>query len=571
MIEYGLEWHSLDTYFQFKEVASAPSTPQASQIRLYAKDSSGTSTLCYKNDAGTEVCFPTAGPLVTGSGVANQLAIWSGTSTLVGDTDLTFVTDTLTATKIVGSTSITDSGMTAGSMLFAGAGGLISQDNANLFWDDANNYLGLGIASGLAAKLHIKDQSNAGLQFDEYNSSDGVVFRCKAAQGTIASPTALVADAVILGLRGFGWTSAASFGGAAVVAINLKAAESFTSTAQGSYLTFETTPLLSTTRAERFRIGPSGQWGIGGATYGTSLDVFTSGGASAAPTWTAPGALTKTDDTNVTLTLGGTPTTALLRAASLTLGWTGTLAVARGGTGQSTVAGYNALLDHGALLGLSDDDHTQYALLAGRSGGQTLIGGTASGNDLTLQSTAHATKGNLFFGTSTYDEVNNRLGVVTTTPQRPFHLVGTDGTTTFPTIGARDMFVIENNNNCNIAFIGGTGHTLGLKFYASGGAGELGQIGYNNTGSPAFLFFNVGGADPTGLRMKLNDVGVLSLLSTTSQIDLSAISAGSPNFKATFTSDTPTTTWTAGVPSNNPAGYIEWLVGATTYYQPLWI
>lgn len=40
-------------------------------------------------------------------------------------------------------------------------------------------------------------------------------------------------------------------------------------------------------------------------------------------------ALTKTDDTNVTLTLGGTPSTALLQAASLTLGWTGTLAAGR--------------------------------------------------------------------------------------------------------------------------------------------------------------------------------------------------------------------------------------------------
>lgn len=50
-------------------------------------------------------------------------------------------------------------------------------------------------------------------------------------------------------------------------------------------------------------------------------------------------ALTKTDDTNVTLTLGGTPTTALLAASSLTLGWTGTLSAARGGTGASTLAG----------------------------------------------------------------------------------------------------------------------------------------------------------------------------------------------------------------------------------------
>ena len=42
-----------------------------------------------------------------------------------------------------------------------------------------------------------------------------------------------------------------------------------------------------------------------------------------------PAALTKTDDTNVTLTLGGTPATALLQSTSLTLGWTGTLADSR--------------------------------------------------------------------------------------------------------------------------------------------------------------------------------------------------------------------------------------------------
>jgi hypothetical protein len=78
----------------------------------------------------------------------------------------------------------------------------------------------------------------------------------------------------------------------------------------------------------------------------------TGGGAvSALPAWDTivaadvPGAaLTKTDDTNVTLTLGGSPTVALLAATSLTLGWTGTLAIARGGTGAGTaLAGFNAL------------------------------------------------------------------------------------------------------------------------------------------------------------------------------------------------------------------------------------
>lgn len=42
-----------------------------------------------------------------------------------------------------------------------------------------------------------------------------------------------------------------------------------------------------------------------------------------------PSALTRTNDTNVTITLGGTPTTALLQTVSLTVGWSGTLADAR--------------------------------------------------------------------------------------------------------------------------------------------------------------------------------------------------------------------------------------------------
>jgi len=69
---------------------------------------------------------------------------------------------------------------------------------------------------------------------------------------------------------------------------------------------------------------------------GTALQVLKVNSGATAPEWVSGAALTKTDDTNVTLTLGGTPTTSLLAATSLTLGWTGQLAVSRGGTGVST-------------------------------------------------------------------------------------------------------------------------------------------------------------------------------------------------------------------------------------------
>lgn len=52
-------------------------------------------------------------------------------------------------------------------------------------------------------------------------------------------------------------------------------------------------------------------------------------------------------------------------------------------------------VDHSLLnnLTLGDAGHTQFALLAGRVGGQSLIGGTLASQELVLESTAHATKG----------------------------------------------------------------------------------------------------------------------------------------------------------------------------------
>jgi hypothetical protein len=53
--------------------------------------------------------------------------------------------------------------------------------------------------------------------------------------------------------------------------------------------------------------------------------------------------------------------------------------------------------DHGLLAGLADDDHPQYSLLAGRSGGQVLIGGSDANDDLEFQTTSNASKGNYIF------------------------------------------------------------------------------------------------------------------------------------------------------------------------------
>ncbi len=62
---------------------------------------------------------------------------------------------------------------------------------------------------------------------------------------------------------------------------------------------------------------------------------------------------------------------------------------------------------------------TTYLFLPGRSGGQIAYGGKASGEELTLISTTHATKGKINFGlagSSVYDEVNDRFGFGVTDP-----------------------------------------------------------------------------------------------------------------------------------------------------------
>lgn len=69
--------------------------------------------------------------------------------------------------------------------------------------------------------------------------------------------------------------------------------------------------------------------------------------------------------------------------------------------------------------GLSGTTNITANVSTGVSGGQSIIGGTGSGESLTLISTTNATKGKIIFGasgTTAFDAVNNRLGVGTNAP-----------------------------------------------------------------------------------------------------------------------------------------------------------
>lgn len=70
---------------------------------------------------------------------------------------------------------------------------------------------------------------------------------------------------------------------------------------------------------------------------------------------------------------------------------------------------------HSELSGLTvgDAGHTQFALLAGRSGGQLLNGGVSASENLTLTSTAHATKGNIVLTDTVRGSVDNTVDLGT--------------------------------------------------------------------------------------------------------------------------------------------------------------
>ena len=106
----------------------------------------------------------------------------------------------------------------------------------------------------------------------------------------------------------------------------------------------------------------------------------------------------------------------------------------------------------------------QLAVYTGFAGGQTLTGGTAAGEFLTLTSTNNATKGSVKFGTlSVYDEVNARLGLNQTSPAGMLDVVATTASTIVVQIKAAAsqsvnlLNIVDNTSNA-LTSISQSGH-----------------------------------------------------------------------------------------------------------------
>lgn len=135
--------------------------------------------------------------------------------------------------------------------------------------------VGIG-TSAPNAKLTIVDDANQPLRIYEYSTVDGVNIRGFRARGTEGSPTAVLADDGIARYSAFGYTGAAFAG--AKAQISMVAAQDWTSTKNGTYLTFHTTSKDSTTLRERVRVLDNGFVGIGTATPLGNVHIYTTNG-----------------------------------------------------------------------------------------------------------------------------------------------------------------------------------------------------------------------------------------------------------------------------------------------------
>lgn len=128
-------------------------------------------------------------------------------------------------------------------------------------------------------------------------------------------------------------------------------------------------------------------------------------------------------------------------------------------------------------------------LSTGVAGGQSVVGGTAASENLTLSSTTNATKGKILFGTSAYDEVNNRLGIGTASPATTVNVIGSTGYNALR-IGDGTGYINQQYNR------GATGSWLTQTTTASTGI----MFEYSHATNPGFNFL-VPGLVAMGLGM----------------------------------------------------------------------
>lgn len=176
------------------------------------------------------------------------------------------------------------------------------------------------------------------------------------------------------------------------------------------------------------------------------------------------------------------------------------------GTPQITANVIPGGIDHNSLANLTvGDPHTQYFLLAGRSGGQVAVGGTGASENLELSSTSNGTKGAVLiddgsdfrFDSTTLapfifaDYSLDRIGINDSTPSATLDLKGKPGTS-----ANADTILIVGGGAGGTGSSGFNGGGISIQTGAGGAASGVSGVG-GNSGSVSITLGAAGNATNT--------------------------------------------------------------------------
>lgn len=173
------------------------------------------------------------------------------------------VANATTTPAITITTTLTD-----GSIPFASSNAF-SQNNSNLYWDNANTRLIVGNNTSdytaISSTVNVVKTGPATFVGAGYGASSGGLYLGLRANGTPGSATAITNGNILNSFAGAGYDGTAwitaSRGGMRVVS-----SENWSATAHGTGLVFSVTPVTTTTASDVFYINNDGNIGIGTST-----------------------------------------------------------------------------------------------------------------------------------------------------------------------------------------------------------------------------------------------------------------------------------------------------------------
>ena len=292
--------------------------------------------------------------------------------------------------------------------------------------------------------------------------------------------------------------------------------------------------LLQISGSEKFRVGGSGQLGIGGANYGTSGQVLTSGGSGSAATWSTISGTTINSNTNNYLITGTGTANTLQGEANLTFNGTNFTTKASDSTTSANAGGSGVLIQN-----TNNTNNNQNFL------GFYDSTGTSSAAIIAVHENHSSTTGNLQFGTRNAGTYAERLriksdGKINITPggtlsgNHPpgdLNIVGTNFITMTPNDNANPS---DNEVLGHIAFLPYGAGSIGAASAKIEAVAESGQSGSSNATSMRFYTkpSSSGPGNSPSERMRISQSGKVGINSTTPQQALDvkgSINGGSVN------------------------------------------